>query len=93
MGAFLNFVVLLEKLGEDFKNNAGHISGNCEKLAPHNDDARTDRLRQETYATLLGMGHSLASLNVNNFVVYGQKNKVWVLVFLVRTSGTFTCQN
>ena len=24
----------------------------------------------------------------NNFVVYGQKNKVWVLIFYVRTSGT-----
>ena len=33
--------------------------------------------------------HSSATLNSNNFVVYGQKHKVWVLVFLVRTSGTF----
>ena len=31
----------------------------------------------------------LATLNSNNSVVYGQKHKVWVLVFLVRTSGTF----
>ena len=25
----------------------------------------------------------------NNSVVYGQKHKVWILIFLVRTSGTF----
>ena len=31
--------------------------------------------------------------NSNNFVVYGQKHKVWVLVFLVRTSRTFCDQN
>ena len=35
------------------------------------------------------MSHALATLNSNNFAVYGQKDKVWVLVFLVRTSGTF----
>ena len=28
--------------------------------------------------------HSLATLNSNNFVVCGQKHKVWVLVFLVK---------
>ena len=33
--------------------------------------------------------HGLATLNSNNSVVLGQKQKVWVLVFLVRTSGTF----
>ena len=33
--------------------------------------------------------HGLATLNSNNSVVYGQKSKVWVLVFLVRTSKTF----
>ena len=32
--------------------------------------------------------HDLATLNPYNFVVYGQKHKVWVLVFLVRTKGT-----
>ena len=31
----------------------------------------------------------LPQLNSNKFVVYGQKYKVWVLIFLVRTSGTF----
>ena len=40
-------------------------------------------------ATMVKMGHGLATLNSNNSVVYGQKHKVWVLVFLVRTSGTF----
>ena len=39
------------------------------------------------------MSHALASLNSNNFVVYGQKHKVWVLVVLVRMSGTFWDQN
>ena len=34
------------------------------------------------------MSHVLAILNSNNFVVYGQKHIVRVLVFLVRTSGT-----
>ena len=29
------------------------------------------------------------NLNFNNFVVYGQTYKVWVLVFLDRTSITF----
>ena len=33
--------------------------------------------------------HGLATLNSNNSVVYDQKHKVWVLVFLIRTSGTF----
>ena len=41
------------------------------------------------YATMMKMGHGLATLNSNNSVVYGQKHTVWVLVFLVRTSGTF----
>ena len=49
------------------------------------DDARTVRL----CATMVKMRHGLATLNSNNSVVYGQKHKVWVLVFLVRTSGTF----
>ena len=29
----------------------------------------------------------------NNFAVYGQKHKVWVLIFLVRTRGTRCDQN
>ena len=37
--------------------------------------------------------HGLAALNSNNSVVYGQKQKVWVLVFVVRMSGTFLDQN
>ena len=53
------------------------------------DDARTVRL----YATMVKMRHGLATFNSNNSVVYGQKHKVWVLVFLVRTSGTFLDQN
>ena len=39
-------------------------------------------------ATMVKMGHGLATLNSNNSVVYGQKHKVLVLVFLVRMSGT-----
>ena len=45
------------------------------------------------YATMVKMRHGLATLNSNNSVVYGQKHKVWVLVFLVRTSRTFWDQN
>ena len=41
------------------------------------------------YATMMKIRHGLATLNSNNSVVYGQKHKVWALVFLVRTSGTF----
>ena len=41
------------------------------------------------YATMVKIRHGLAILNFNNSVVYGQKHKVWVLVFLVRRSGTF----
>ena len=41
------------------------------------------------YATMLKIRHGLATLNSNNSVVYVQKLKMWILVFLVRTSGTF----
>ena len=41
------------------------------------------------YAIIVKIRHGLATLNSNNSDVYGQKHKVWVLVFLVRTSGTF----
>ena len=41
------------------------------------------------YATMVKMRHGLATLNSNYSVVYGQKHKVWVLVFFVRMSGTF----
>ena len=40
-------------------------------------------------ATMVKIRHGLATLNSNNSVVNGRKHKVWALVFLVRTSGTF----
>ena len=40
------------------------------------------------YATMV-IRHGLATLNSNNTVVYGQKHKVCLLVFLIRMSGTF----
>ena len=45
------------------------------------------------HATMVKMRHGLATLISNNFVVYGQKDKVWVLVFLAGTSGIFRDQN
>ena len=39
--------------------------------------------------TDMKMSHALATLNFNNFVVYGQKHKVWVLVFLVNRAEHF----
>ena len=44
-------------------------------------------------ATKVKMSHALAILYSNNFVVHGQKHKVWVLIHLVRTSETFWDQN
>ena len=41
------------------------------------------------YATKVKIRHGLATLNPNNSIVYGQKHKVCVFVFVVRTSGTF----
>ena len=35
-------------------------------------------------ATKVKMRHASATLNSNIFIVYGQKHKLWVLVFLVR---------
>ena len=49
--------------------------------------------KRRRYATMVKMRHGLATLNSNNSVVYGQKHKVWVLVFLVRTSETIWDQN
>ena len=50
--------------------------------------ATTMRVRfvyeRRRYATMVKMRHGLATLNLNNSVVYGQKHKVWVLVFLER---------
>ena len=45
------------------------------------------------YATMMKMRHGFATLNSNKFVIYGQKHKVWIFVFLVRTRGTFRDQN
>ena len=54
-----------------------------------NGNARTVRSRQDTFYS--NGGHEAwfwPFLTPNNLVVHGQKHKVWVLVFLVRTSGT-----
>ena len=54
-----------------------------------NGNARTVHSRQDTFYS--NGGHEAwfwPFLTPNNFVVHGQKHKVWVLVFLVRTSGT-----
>ena len=45
------------------------------------------------YATMVKVRHGLATLKSNNSFIYGQKHKVWVLVFLVRTSEIFWVQN
>ena len=45
------------------------------------------------FATMVKIRHGLATLNSKNSVVYGQKHKERVLVFLLRTSGTFWDQN
>ena len=47
----------------------------------HEDDARTVCLRQETLCNKGGNEAWFGHLNSNNFVVCGQKHKVWVLVF------------
>ena len=53
-----------------------------------NGNARTVRSRQDKFYS--NGGHEACFLpfsTPNNFVVHGQKHKVCVLVFLVRTSG------
>ena len=50
-------------------------------------------MKRRRYVTMVKMRHGLATLNSNYSVVYDQNHKVWVLVFLVRTSGTFWDQN
>ena len=40
------------------------------------------------YVAMANMRHGLVACNTHNFVVCGQKHKVWVLVLLVRTSET-----
>ena len=55
--------------------------------------ATTMRVRfvyeRRRYATMVKIRHCLATLNSNYSIVYGQIHKVWVLVFLVRTSESF----
>ena len=34
------------------------------------------------YVAMADMRHGLAPCNTHNFVVYGQKHRVWVLIFL-----------
>ena len=68
--------------GDIIKYQGGHIMRNA--------DARTVptvHVRRRSTA-MSDMTRDLVTLNSNNFVVYGQKHKVWVLVFLVRTRGT-----
>ena len=48
------------------------------------EDSRTGRC----YVAMADMRHGLSPYNTHNIVVHGQKRKVLVLVFLVRTSGT-----
>ena len=61
---------------------------NTQALIIMRDDDRV-RFVYERRATMVKMRHGLATLNLNNSVVYGQKHKVWVLVFFVGTSRTF----
>ena len=55
--------------------------------------ATTMRVRfvyeRRRYAAMVKIRHGLATLNSNNFVVYGQKHKVCVLVFLVERAEHF----
>ena len=45
------------------------------------------------YAIMLKIRHGLATLNFNYSIVYGQKRKMWVFIYLVRTNETFRDQN
>ena len=58
-------------------------------IGMRDNDARQFVNEMRRYAKMAKKRHGLATLNSNNSIVYGQKHKVWVLVFLVRTSGTF----
>ena len=53
----------------------------------HDDDARTVRYvyARRRFVTMAETRLGLTTLNSSNFVVYCQKHKVWVLVFLVST--------
>ena len=42
---------------------------------------------------MVKMRHGLESLNSNNSAVNILKHKVWVLIFLIKTTGTFLDQN
>ena len=50
-----------------------------------NNDVLTVHLPRRRFVSMAEIRHGLTTLNSNNFFVYGQKHKVWVL-FLVRTS-------
>ena len=52
-------------------------------------DMLDDDAHKKTSGNIRKMRQGLATVNSNNFVVYGQKHKVWVVVFLVRWSGIF----
>ena len=70
----------------------------CKKTHRHLSTCATMMRVQFVYErklceTKVKMSHALAKLNSNNFAVYGQKHKVWLLVFLVRMSATFWDQN
>ena len=49
------------------------------------NDVRTVCFHQETVCNIPGNEAWFDNINSNNFFVYVQKHKVWVLVFLVRT--------
>ena len=54
------------------------------RFSRRDNNARTVCYERGCYATMVKIRHGLATLNSNNSVVYGQKHKVWVLVFLER---------
>ena len=54
------------------------------------DNMCTVRLSQETLCSMAGLRHCFATLNPNNFVVHGQKHKMWVLIFLKGTATLVT---
>ena len=64
----------------------GAVKNSKALIDMRNDNASMVGLRQETFVTLAEVRHGLITLNSNDFVVYSQKHKVWVLVFLVRMS-------
>ena len=62
--------------------------GLVSRFAVQNTHALIDTRDNDVYerrrcATKVKISHALATLNSNNFVVYGQKHKVCVLIFLL----------